>query len=89
MERLEFDLLYRCFVGLGTDDAVWDHSVFSKKRDHLLEGGVAAKFMAAVLMQPNVKDLLPTDYFSVDGTLVEAWASNWTTQWGLDTHRFT
>ena len=75
MERLEFDLLYRWFVGLGIDDAVWDHSVFSKNRDRLLEGDVAAKFMAAVLTQPNVKQLLSTDHFSVDGTLVEAWAS--------------
>ncbi len=75
MERLEFDLLYRWFVGLGIDDAVWDHSVFSKNRDRLLEGDVAAKFMAAVLTQPNVKRLLSTDHFSVDGTLVEAWAS--------------
>jgi transposase len=58
MERLEFDLLYRWFVGLGIDDAVWDHSVFSKNRDRLLEGDFAAKFMAAVLMQPNVKQLL-------------------------------
>jgi transposase len=75
MERLEFDLLYRWFVGLGIDDAVWDHSVFSKNRDRLLEGEIAAKFMAAVLTQPNVKQLLSTDHFSVDGTLVEAWAS--------------
>ena len=75
MERLQFDLLYRWFVGLGIDDAVWDHSVFSKNRDRLLEGDVAAKFMAAVLTQPNVKRLLSTDHFSVDGTLVEAWAS--------------
>jgi transposase len=75
MERLEFDLLFRWFVGLGIDDAVWDHSVFSKNRDRLLEGDVAAKFMAAVLTQPNVKQLLSTDHFSVDGTLVEAWAS--------------
>ena len=75
MERLQFDLLYRWFVGLGIDDAVWDHSVFSKNRDRLLEGDVAAKFMAAVLTQPNVKQLLSTDHFSVDGTLVEACAS--------------
>jgi transposase len=75
MERLEFDLLYRWFVGLGIDDEVWDHSVFSKNRDRLLEGDVAAKFMAAVLTQPNVRQLLSTDHFSVDGTLVEAWAS--------------
>jgi len=75
MERLQFDLLFRWFVGLGIDDAVWDHSVFSKNRDRLLEGEIAAKFMAAVLTQPNVKQLLSTDHFSVDGTLVEAWAS--------------
>jgi transposase len=75
MERLEFDLLFRWFVGLGIDDAVWDHSVFSKNRDRLLEGEIAAKFMAAVLTQPNVRQLLSTDHFSVDGTLVEAWAS--------------
>ncbi len=60
MERLKFDLLYRWFVGLGIDDAVWDHSVFSKNRDRLLEGDIAAKFMAAVLTQPNVKQLLFT-----------------------------
>jgi transposase len=75
MERLQFDLLYRWFVGLGIDDAVWDHSVFSKNRDRLLEGEIAAKFMSAVLTQPSVKQLLSTDHFSVDGTLVEAWAS--------------
>jgi transposase len=75
MERLEFDLLFRWFVGLGIDDAVWDHSVFSKSRDRLLEGEIAAKFMAAVLTQSNVRQLLSTDHFSVDGTLVEAWAS--------------
>jgi len=75
MERLEFDLLFRWFVGLGIDDGIWDHSVFSKNRDRLLEGEIAAKFMAAVLTQPRVKQLLSTDHFSVDGTLVEAWAS--------------
>ena len=75
MERLEFDLLFRWFVGLGIDDAVWDHSVFSKNRDRLLEGEIAAKFLAAVLTQPEVKQLLSDDHFSVDGTLVEAWAS--------------
>src|SRR6202142_4146175 len=75
MERLEFGLLFRWFVGLGIDDTVWDHSVFSKNRDRLLEGEIAAKFLAAVLTQPDVKRLLSTDHFSVDGTLVEAWAS--------------
>jgi transposase len=75
MERLEYDLLFRWFVGIGVDDAAWDHSVFSKNRDRLLDGDVAAKFLAAVLAQPRVKKLLSTDHFSVDGTLIEAWAS--------------
>ena len=75
MERLEFDLLFRWFVGIGVDDAVWDHSTFSNNRDRLLEGDLAAKLLSAVLAQPRVKRLLSTDHFSVDGTLVEAWAS--------------
>jgi transposase len=75
MERLEFDLLFRWFVGLGVDDPAWDHSVFSKNRDRLLEGDIAVKFLAAVLAQPRVKKLLSSDHFSVDGTLIEAWAS--------------
>lgn len=76
MERLEYDLLFRWFVGIGVDDAAWDHSVFSKNRDRLLEGDIAAKFLAAVLAQPKVKKLLSSDHFSVDGTLIEAWASH-------------
>ncbi len=75
MERLEFDLLFRWFVGLGIDDPVWDHSVFSKNRDRLLDGEIAAKFLSAVLAQPRVKRLLSSEHFSVDGTLIEAWAS--------------
>jgi transposase len=75
MERLEFDLLFRWFVGLGIDDVVWDHSTFSKNRDRLLEGEIAARFLAAVLAQPRVKRLLSSEHFSVDGTLIEAWAS--------------
>ena len=75
MERLEFDLLFRWFVGLGVDDPVWDHSTFSKNRDRLLDGEVAAKFLNAVLAQPGVKRLLSSEHFSVDGTLIEAWAS--------------
>jgi transposase len=75
MERLEYDLLFRWFVGIGVDDAAWDHSVFSKNRDRLLEGDIAAKFLSAMLAQPRVKTLLSTDHFSVDGTLIEAWAS--------------
>ena len=75
MEQLHYNLLYRWFVGLGVDDPVWDHSTFSKNRDRLLEGEIAAKFLAAVLAQPKVKRLLSSDHFSVDGTLIEAWAS--------------
>src|SRR6185503_16998698 len=75
MERLEYDLLFRWFVGIGVDDAAWNHSTFSKNRDRLLEGDIAAKFLSAVLAQPRVKKLLSTDHFSVDGTLIEAWAS--------------
>ena len=75
MERLEFDLLFRWFVGLGVDDAAWDHSTFSKNRERLLEGDIAAKLLSAVTAQPRVKRVLSTDHFSVDGTLIEAWAS--------------
>jgi transposase len=75
MERLEFDLLFRWFVGIGVDDAVWDHSTFSKNRERLPEGDVAAKLLSAVLAHSRVKRLLSTAHFSVDGTLIEAWAS--------------
>ena len=75
MERLEFDLLFRWFVGLGVDDPAWDHSTFSKNRDRLLAGEIAAKFLTAILAQPQVKRLLSSEHFSVDGTLIEAWAS--------------
>ena len=75
MEQLDYNLLYRWFVGLGVDDAVWDHSVFSKNRDRLLEAEVAAKFLSAVLAHAKVKPLLSDEHFSVDGTLIEAWAS--------------
>jgi IS5 family transposase len=75
MERLDFDLLFRWFVGLDIDDPVWDHSTFSKNRDRLLDGDVAARFMAEVLNQPAVRGLLSDDHFSVNGTLIEAFAS--------------
>jgi len=75
MERLDFDLLFRWFVGLGIDDPVWDASTFSKNRDRLLDGSVAAAFLSAVLSIPRVKRLLSQDHFSVDGTLIQAWAS--------------
>src|SRR4051812_13834966 len=75
MERLDYDLLFRWFVGLGIDDAVWDPSTFSKNRDRLLEGDIAARFLTALLALPRVKRLLSSEHFSVDGTLIEAWAS--------------
>ena len=76
MERLEFDLLFRWFVGLGIDDPVWDHlSVFSKNRDRLLTAEIAQEFLAALLADAKVKRLLSHEHFSVDGTLLKAWAS--------------
>ena len=75
MEQLDFNLLFRWFVGLGFDDPVWDASTFSKNRDRLLDGSVAAAFLSAVLAIPRVKRLLSQDHFSVDGTLIQAWAS--------------
>ena len=75
MERLEYDLLFRWFVGLGIDDAAWDQTTFGKNRDRLLSGDVAARFLAEVLADPKVRPLLSTEHFSVDGTLIEAWAS--------------
>jgi hypothetical protein len=75
MDRLEFDLLFLKFVGFGVDDAAWDHSTFSKNRDRLLECDIAARLLSAVLAKPRIKRLLSTDHFSVDGTLIEAWAS--------------
>ena len=75
MERLEFDLLFRWFVGLGIDDVAWDQTSFGKNRDRLLAGDVAARFLAEVLADAKVKRLLSSEHFSVDGTLIEAWAS--------------
>ena len=75
MEQLNYNLLFRWFVGLSVDDPVWVPTVFSKNRDRLLEGDIAAAFMDAVLNLPQVKDLLSDEHFSVDGTLIQAWAS--------------
>ncbi len=75
MEQLNYNLLFRWFVGLSVDDPVWVPTVFSKNRDRLLEGEIAAAFMTAVLNLPRVKDLLSDEHFSVDGTLIKAWAS--------------
>jgi hypothetical protein len=75
MEQVDFNLLFRWFVGLGIDDPVWDATVFTKNRNRLLDADVAAKFMAAVLAHREIKPLLSSDHFSVDGTLIEAWTS--------------
>jgi len=75
VERIDTDLLFRWFVGLGIEDPVWDATTFTKNRDRLLEGEVAQQFLAALLNQPKVKRLLSSEHFSVDGTLLEAWAS--------------
>ena len=75
MEQLDYNLLFRWFVGLGIDDAVWDHSTYSKNRDRLLEADVARKFLKAILAHRKVAPLLSDDHFTVDGTLVQAWAS--------------
>src|ERR671923_1875248 len=75
MEQLDYNLLFRWFVGLGLDDPVWDHSTYSKNRDRLLEADVARKVLKAILAHPQVAPLLSDEHFSVDGTLVQAWAS--------------
>src|ERR1700747_2009810 len=75
MEQLDYNLLFRWFVGLSVEAAVWDETVFTKNRERLIEGDIARKFTAAVLDQGSVKALLSDEHFSVDGTLIEAWAS--------------
>ena len=75
MEQLEFNLLFRWFVGLGMDDPVWDATVFCKNRDRLLEAAVSAQLLSGVVEHEKVRRLLSRDHFSVDGTLIEAWAS--------------
>jgi transposase len=76
MEQLDYNLLFRWFVGLSPDDRVWDATSFTKNRERLEQGKVFDKFMAKLLEQPEVKPLLSDDHFSVDGTLIEAWASH-------------
>jgi len=68
-------MLFRWFVGLSMDAPVWDVSVFTKNRDRLLQGDIAQAFLVALLSDPRVKPLLSDEHFSVDGTLIEAWAS--------------
>lgn len=76
VEQLQYNLLYQWFVGLSLDDAVWDASTFSKNRDRLLEGEIAQGFFTAVLAEAAQHHLLSAEHFTVDGTLLEAWASH-------------
>ena len=76
MEQLDYNLLFRWFVGLNMDDPIWDVTVFTKNRDRLLEGDVASAFFGQVLAQARSKKLLSDEHFTVDGTLIEAWAGN-------------
>src|SRR3974377_942892 len=75
MEQMQYNLLFRWFVGLGIDDPVWVPTVFTKNRDRLLNADIARQFLAAILAHRDVAPLLSDEHFSVDGTLIEAWAS--------------
>jgi transposase len=75
MEELDYNLLFRWFVGLNMDDSVWDVTVFTKNRERLLDGDIAEAFFQAVLQQARERSLLSDEHFTVDGTLLEAWAS--------------
>ena len=75
IEQLDYNLLFRWFGGLGMDDAVWSATTFTKNRDRLLEGDIAAAFFDAVLLHAETEQLLSDEHFTVDGTLLEAWAS--------------
>jgi len=76
MEQLDYNLLFRWFVGLAMDAPVWDATTFSKNRERLLDGDVAQRLLAAVVSQPRVRRLMSDEHFSVDGTLIQAWASH-------------
>src|SRR6188472_4617891 len=76
MEQMQYNLLFRWFVGLSPDDPIWDATVFTKNRERLQEGDVFQSFMAKLLAHAKVKPLLSDEHFSVDGTLIEAWASH-------------
>lgn len=76
MEELDYSVLYRWFVGLSMDDAVWDATTFTKNRDRLLDGDIADAFFAEVLAAVRAEGLLSDEHFTVDGTLLEAWASH-------------
>jgi transposase len=76
IEQLDYNLLFRWFVGLGMDDAVWSPTTFSKNRDRLLDGDIATAFFDAILIHADTARLLSDEHFTVDGTLLEAWASH-------------
>ncbi len=76
MEQVDYNLLFRWFVGLSPDDRVWDSTTFTKNRERLQRGEMLQEFMAKLLDHPKVRPLLSDDHFSVDGTLIEAWASH-------------
>jgi transposase len=76
MEQLDYNLLFRWFIGLAVDAPVWDATTFSKNRDRLLDADITRKLLAAVLSQPRVAALMSDEHFSVDGTLIQAWASH-------------
>jgi transposase len=76
MEQLDYNLLFRWFVGLSMDAPVWDASSFSKNRERFLDGDVAQRLLTAILRQPRVQALMSDEHFSVDGTLIQAWASH-------------
>ncbi len=76
MEQLDYNLLFRWFVGLAMDAPVWDASSFSKNRERFLDGDVAQRLLTAILRQPRVQGLMSDEHFSVDGTLIQAWASH-------------
>ena len=75
MEQLDYNLLFRWFVGLQADDPIWDATVFTKNRQRLLEGDIAQAFFDRVVAQARQRGLLSDEHFTVDGTLIEAWAS--------------
>lgn len=75
VEQIDYNMLFRWFVGLSMDDAVWDASTFSKNRDRLITTEVAQAFLKTLTGLPQVKALLSSDHFSVDGTMIDAWAS--------------
>src|SRR5439155_14112798 len=74
MEQLDFNLLFRWFVGLAMDDPIWDATVFTKNRERLLAGDIARKFFDQVRAEAAKRELLSNEHFTVDGTLIEAWA---------------